>query len=152
MMIADLKLDDWGLPAIINRQSSIDNSRCGSFGNPMKGRLLRVALLLFGSGMTALIYQVAWMRELRLIFGFSTAASAAVLAIFMGGLANIVEFAFARSLGHDTFFDVEEMRQLARSAQEDRPAVSGDVDWAAVNRWRVAAATSQERSPVATAE
>src|SRR5216117_1783375 len=46
----------------------------------------RVALLLFGSGMTALIYQVAWMRELRLIFGFSTAASAAVLAIFMGGL------------------------------------------------------------------
>ncbi|HKF45251.1 MAG TPA: fused MFS/spermidine synthase, partial [Thermoanaerobaculia bacterium] len=52
----------------------------------MKGRLLRVALLLFGSGMTALIYQVAWMRELRLVFGFSTAASAAVLAIFMGGL------------------------------------------------------------------
>ena len=52
----------------------------------MKGRLLRVSLLLFGSGMTALIYQVAWMRELRLIFGFSTAASAAVLAIFMGGL------------------------------------------------------------------
>ena len=36
--------------------------------------------------MTALIYQVAWMRDLRLIFGFSTAASAAVVAIFMGGL------------------------------------------------------------------
>ena len=52
----------------------------------MKGRLLRVSVLLFGSGMTALVYQVAWMRELRLIFGFSTAASAAVLAIFMGGL------------------------------------------------------------------
>src|SRR5512142_387749 len=52
----------------------------------MKARPLRVALLLFGSGMTALIYQVAWMRELRLVFGFSTAASAAVLAIFMGGL------------------------------------------------------------------
>jgi spermidine synthase/MFS family permease len=52
----------------------------------MKRRLLRVALLLFGSGMTALIYQVAWMRELRLVFGVSTAASAAVLAIFMGGL------------------------------------------------------------------
>src|SRR5436190_20430584 len=47
---------------------------------------LRVSLLLFGSGMTALVYQVAWMRELRLVFGFSTAASAAVLAIFMGGL------------------------------------------------------------------
>src|ERR1700675_1181498 len=52
----------------------------------MKGRLLRVSLLVFGSGMTALIYQVAWTRELRLVFGFSTAASAAVLAIFMGGL------------------------------------------------------------------
>ncbi|MCU1277462.1 MAG: Spermidine synthase, partial [bacterium] len=46
----------------------------------------RVALLLFGSGLCALIYQVAWLRELRLVFGASTAASAAVLGIFMGGL------------------------------------------------------------------
>ncbi|HYT33094.1 MAG TPA: hypothetical protein VEO37_10900 [Thermoanaerobaculia bacterium] len=38
--------------------------------------------------MTALIYQVAWMLEMRLVFGFSTAASAAVVAIFMGGLAS----------------------------------------------------------------
>lgn len=33
-----------------------------------------------------MIYQVAWLRLLRLVFGASTAASAAVLAIFMGGL------------------------------------------------------------------
>ncbi len=46
----------------------------------------RVALLLFGSGTCALVYQIAWLRELRLVFGASTAASAAVLAIFMGGL------------------------------------------------------------------
>lgn len=46
----------------------------------------RVALLLFASGLTALIYQVAWLRQLRLIFGASTPASAAVTAIFMGGL------------------------------------------------------------------
>jgi spermidine synthase len=46
----------------------------------------RVAALLFCSGACALVYQVAWLRELRLIFGASTAASAAVLAIFMGGL------------------------------------------------------------------
>src|SRR5829696_9564550 len=46
----------------------------------------RVAVLLFGSGCSALIYQTAWMREFRLIFGASTAASAAVLAIFVGGL------------------------------------------------------------------
>lgn len=46
----------------------------------------RVAPLLFGSGMCGLVYQVGWMRELRLVFGASTAASAAVLAIFIGGL------------------------------------------------------------------
>lgn len=38
------------------------------------------------SGACALVYQIAWFRELRLIFGASTASSAAVLAIFMGGL------------------------------------------------------------------
>jgi hypothetical protein len=45
-----------------------------------------VALLLFGSGACALVYQVAWMRLLRLVFGGTTAASGAVLAIFLGGL------------------------------------------------------------------
>ena len=46
----------------------------------------RVALLLFGSGFCALIYQTTWLREFRLIFGASTAASAAVLGVFMAGL------------------------------------------------------------------
>src|SRR5216110_3046294 len=45
-----------------------------------------VGSLLLGSGCCALIYQIAWLREFRLIFGASTAASAAVLAIFIGGL------------------------------------------------------------------
>ena len=45
-----------------------------------------VAALLFGSGMAALVYQTAWQRMLRLVFGASTGASAAVLAIFLGGL------------------------------------------------------------------
>jgi spermidine synthase len=45
-----------------------------------------VATLLFFSGFCALIYQTAWMRQFRLIFGASTLATAAVLAIFMGGL------------------------------------------------------------------
>ncbi len=49
-------------------------------------RLTRVVPLLFGSGLCALVYEVAWFRELRLIFGASTAASAAVMAVFMGGL------------------------------------------------------------------
>jgi hypothetical protein len=36
--------------------------------------------------MCALVYQTAWLRELRLVFGASTPATAAVLAVFMGGL------------------------------------------------------------------
>ncbi|HEY2942622.1 MAG TPA: fused MFS/spermidine synthase, partial [Vicinamibacteria bacterium] len=42
--------------------------------------------LLFASGFCALVYQIAWQREFRLIFGASTSASAAVIAVFMGGL------------------------------------------------------------------
>ncbi len=52
----------------------------------LRARTGHVALLLFGSGFCALVYQTTWFREFRLIFGASTAASAAVLAIFMGGL------------------------------------------------------------------
>jgi spermidine synthase len=52
----------------------------------VKARVSVVACLLFGSGTCALIYQVTWLRMMRLVFGASTAASAAVLAIFMGGL------------------------------------------------------------------
>ncbi|MFN2426618.1 MAG: spermidine synthase, partial [Candidatus Binatia bacterium] len=47
---------------------------------------LLVAALLFVSGACALTYQLTWLRLLRLVFGHSTAASAAVLGIFMGGL------------------------------------------------------------------
>ena len=43
-------------------------------------------MLLFGSGFCALVYQTAWLREFRLVFGASTAASAAVLGVFMAGL------------------------------------------------------------------
>lgn len=52
----------------------------------MRRRTWTIAALLFGSGFCALVYQIAWLREFRLIFGASTAASAAVLAIFIGGL------------------------------------------------------------------
>jgi spermidine synthase len=50
------------------------------------GLLKFVSLLLFCSGFCGLAYQTAWFRELRLIFGASTPATGAVLAIFMGGL------------------------------------------------------------------
>ncbi len=46
----------------------------------------RIGIVLFFSGLFALVYQVSWLRLLRLVFGCSTASTAAVLAIFMGGL------------------------------------------------------------------
>jgi spermidine synthase len=52
----------------------------------MKPKVFSGAALVFGSGFCALLYQTTWLREFRLIFGSSTAASAAVIGIFMGGL------------------------------------------------------------------
>src|SRR5262245_30831390 len=52
----------------------------------MSASVRLVPLLLFVSGMCALVFQTAWLRDFRLIFGASAPASAAVLAIFMGGL------------------------------------------------------------------
>jgi spermidine synthase len=50
-------------------------------------RLTRlVAFLFFGSGVCGLVYEIAWFREFRLMFGASTLANAAVLAVFIGGL------------------------------------------------------------------
>ncbi|MGF1656731.1 MAG: fused MFS/spermidine synthase [Verrucomicrobiales bacterium] len=46
----------------------------------------RISLIIFISGFCSLVYQTAWLREFRLVFGASTAATAAVVAIFMGGL------------------------------------------------------------------
>ena len=51
-----------------------------------RAALAPVAGLLFLSGMCGLIFQVSWFREFRLVFGASTGASSAVLAVFMGGL------------------------------------------------------------------
>ncbi|MBI1949165.1 MAG: fused MFS/spermidine synthase [Deltaproteobacteria bacterium] len=48
--------------------------------------LLVTASCLFGSGLCALVYQTVWLRAFRLVFGASTPSTAAVLAIFLGGL------------------------------------------------------------------
>jgi spermidine synthase len=55
---------------------------------PLPGRSLRwrIALLLLASGGCALVYQVSWLRALRLVFGTTTAAAGTTLAIFLGGL------------------------------------------------------------------
>ena len=49
-------------------------------------RLPTMAALLACSGACSLIYQAVWLREFRLLVGASTVSSAAVLAVFMGGL------------------------------------------------------------------
>jgi spermidine synthase len=43
--------------------------------------------LVFGSGASALIYQVLWLRVLALVFGVTVYAATAVLASFMAGLS-----------------------------------------------------------------
>ncbi len=57
----------------------------------------RIAAILFVSGFCSLVYQVTWLRLLRLVFGVSTASSAAVVAIFMGGL-GLGGYLFGRRL------------------------------------------------------
>ncbi len=49
--------------------------------------ILVLAALFLLSGISALIYQVLWMRMLSLVFGVTVYAASTVLACFMGGLA-----------------------------------------------------------------
>src|SRR5437879_10943095 len=53
---------------------------------PRESFLLVLACFFF-SGAAGLIYQVAWSKELGLIFGHTVYAIATVLAVFMAGLA-----------------------------------------------------------------
>lgn len=46
-----------------------------------------ISILFFFSGLSALVYQLLWMRHLGFIFGNTIYASATVLTAFMGGLA-----------------------------------------------------------------
>ena len=62
--------------------------------------MVRTGVFIFVSGMCALVYQTVWMRELRLVFGASTIAGAAVLAIFMGGLGAGAAILGRRSDAH----------------------------------------------------
>ena len=46
-----------------------------------------VLLLFFATGLSALVYQVIWLRTLATVFGSTTYATTTVLSAFMGGLA-----------------------------------------------------------------
>ena len=48
---------------------------------------IAVSLCFFLSGFAALLYQMAWMRQLSVVFGTSELAVATVLAAYMAGLA-----------------------------------------------------------------
>src|ERR1041385_2279308 len=52
-----------------------------------RGTACAILLCFFGSGMSGLVYQVVWVRELVLVFGATTFAVSTVLTAFMGGLA-----------------------------------------------------------------
>ncbi len=54
---------------------------------PPGARLPLLLLLFFLSGVSALVYQVLWMRLLALVFGVTIHAASTVLAAFMAGLA-----------------------------------------------------------------
>src|SRR5689334_797841 len=70
-------------PALITRSSPCHEAGRGYCARAprMRPTPWKLAPLLFGSGLCALIYQVAWFREFRLVFGASTLATSAVLAI-----------------------------------------------------------------------
>ncbi|HLG14826.1 MAG TPA: fused MFS/spermidine synthase [Blastocatellia bacterium] len=57
---------------------------------------LAIMLCFFASGMSGLVYQVVWVRELVLVFGATTFAVSTVLTAFMGGLA-LGSYYFGRS-------------------------------------------------------
>src|SRR5271155_1503171 len=51
-----------------------------------RGEAILVALLFFGSGFPALIYQIVWQRALFVIYGVNVQSVAVVVSSFMLGL------------------------------------------------------------------
>ena len=49
-------------------------------------RLPALYLLFFASGVSGLVYQVIWVRQLGLVFGNTVGSAALTTAVFMSGL------------------------------------------------------------------
>lgn len=60
-----------------------------------KGSVVLLAVFFF-SGISALLYQIVWLKYLGLIFGNTVYAAATLIAVFLGGL-GIGAFLFSRS-------------------------------------------------------
>jgi spermidine synthase len=71
-----------------------------------------------------------------------------------GGLVNtddrnLMEFAFARSLGR-SLFTSDDLWQVAQSRAEDRPSVEGSLDWDDVLRQRLGSYSAEGVEPAST--
>jgi len=67
------------LPKIINLSEDKSND------SPLRGKLI---LIIFGfSGLTALVYEIVWIRPLSLVFGTTIYAVSIIIAAFLSGLA-----------------------------------------------------------------
>jgi hypothetical protein len=61
---------------------------------------------------------------------------------------TLVEFGFARNAGRrDALFNTNELRSLSRARGDDRPAVTGTIDWARVEERRLSMLAAQEIAP-----
>ncbi len=68
---------------------------------PVSNRSFLIALILFFvSGLTALVYEILWLKELRLLFGASSYAVATTLAAFFLGLGFGGEYWGKKSAAH----------------------------------------------------
>ncbi len=63
----------------------------------MRSRFTRIAALFFVSGMTGLLYEIAFSKLLGYVFGATAYAVSAVLAAFMGGMAAGAHFGGRRA-------------------------------------------------------
>src|SRR5438477_7552079 len=62
-----------------------------------QGGKIALLSLFFVSGISALLYQIVWLKYLGLIFGNTVHAAATLVAVFLAGL-GIGAFLFARTL------------------------------------------------------
>lgn len=65
---------------------SVGADRCREGSTVRDLRLLALYLLFFASGLSGLVYQVIWVRQLGLVFGNTLGSASLVTAVFMSGL------------------------------------------------------------------
>ncbi len=110
--------------------------------DPWRWLIPIIAVLFFGSGVSALIYQTLWLRMLALVFGVTVYAASTVLASFMTGLAlgsllasriahritkPLVWFGAAEVLVGAAALATPELFELTRDAYVARPSEAAEA-------------------------